>query len=401
MGSGLQVMDSRTKSVEEPKKRNQTLMCLMIFLISMGEGLTAPAIPLLGKSWGAGYLELGLLMTGYGLAYIVMTLIAGHRSDHFGRKIMLLISLSLSLAASIGYFLAGSMFILAVSRITEGASRGMLWPVAEAAIADNSDPGNAGRAMGTFTAAYGIGVTCGTLAGGTNIFKAGFTVFTCYPVLGLTALLLIAVGFTNKQVKNHEGSYQLEKTIRRRTLKLLWPIGIIGFAYGGFLYSIWGLFSALANEFGVQADGIGILFGLFWGLRTIAFLVCRVLLDNRGSKLTLLSGLLFCTGGAGILLLAKTFPLLLLAVFLSGAGTGLLFPTVLVLVNERTSEENRGFGMGFLELLIGLGMVGQTAVAGFLGQSVGPGWIYSLIFLFNGIALAVGLRMNFKPLLPG
>ena len=67
-----------------------------------------------------GYWEIGLLMTGYGLVYTVMTITAGHLSDHFGRKIMLSISLGLSLAASIGYFLAGSMLILSISRIIEG-----------------------------------------------------------------------------------------------------------------------------------------------------------------------------------------------------------------------------------------------------------------------------------------
>jgi len=46
---------------------------------------------------------------------------------------------------------------------------------------------------------------------------------------------------------------------------------------------------------------------------------------------------------------------------------------VLVLVIERTTEANRGFGMGFIELLIGLGMVGQTAVAGLLGNGLGRG----------------------------
>ena len=374
-------------------RQNLIFMSFMIFLISIGEGLTAPAIPLLGKSWGAGYWEIGLLMTGYGLAYTVMTITAGHLSDHFGRKIMLSISLGLSLAASIGYFLAGSMLILSISRIIEGASRGILWPVSEAVIADNSELGNAGRAMGTFAAAYGLGVTLGTIIGGAMMLNGGFAVFAFYPVLGTAAFLIISIGFTHNHWLVERGiSLHPEKIKRRRTLKLLWPVGVIGFAYGGFLYSIWGLLSALANEFGVQSGGIGILFGFFWGLRTISFLVCRVVIDNWGTKSTLLSGLLLCTVGAGTLLLAKSFPLFLLATFLSGAGTGLLFPTVLVLVTERTTKENRGFGMGFLELLIGLGMVGQTAVAGFLGQMVGSGWIYSSIFVFNVIALFVGVR---------
>jgi len=368
-------------------------MSLMIFLISVGEGMTAPAIPLLSKNWGVGYWKIGLLMTGYGLAYTVMTITAGRLSDRFGRKLVLSISLVLSLAASIGYFLAENMLILSISRIIEGASRGILWPVSEAVIADNSEPGNAGRSMGTYATAYGLGVTLGTIIGGAVMLNGGFAVFAFYPVLVTVAFLMISLCFTNNHVLKEPGiSLNVEKIDRQRTIKLLWPVGVIGFAYGGFLYSIWALLSALANEFGVQAGGIGVLFGFFWGLRTISFLLCRVVIDHWGSKSTLVSGLLLCTAGAGILILSKTFPIFLLATLLSGAGTGLMFPTVLVLVTEKTTEENRVFGMGFLELLIGLGMVVQTAVAGYLGQWVGPGWIYSSIFVFNVIALLVGVR---------
>lgn len=370
-------------------------MSVMIFFLSVGEGLTAPAIPLLGKSWGAGYWEIGLLMTGYGLAYTVMTVTAGHLSDHVGRKIMLSISLGLSIAASLGYFFAGSMLFLLISRSVEGASRGILWPVSEAAIADNVGVDNAGQAMGTFATAYGLGVTIGTLIGGAVMFNGGFAVFAYYPILGTVSFLIIFIFYSNNQrMDEREYSSHPKRIKRRRTIKLLWTVGVIGFAYGGFLYSIWALLSALANEFGVQAGAIGVLFGLFWGFRTISFLACRVLIDYWGSKSTLMSGLLLCTAGAGTLLIAHTLPLFLLAAFLSGAGTGLLFPTLLVLVVERTTEDNRGFGMGFLELLIGLGMVGQTTVAGFLGQWVGPRWIYSSIFVFNAIALFVGVLIG-------
>ncbi len=380
-------------SAKVSTRQNLALMSIMIFLLSIGEGLIAPAIPLLSKTWGAGYWEIGLLMTGYGLAYTVMTITAGRLSSHFGRKFLLLISLGLSIAASIGYFLAESMLVISISRIIEGASRGIIWPVSEAVIADNSEPCSIGRCMGTYATAYGLGVTLGSIIGGAMMLNGGFGVFALYPALSTVAFLIISSSFNNSYLlKERVISHKFETMKRRRILKVLWPVGVIGFAYGGFLYSIWALLSALANEFGVQAGGIGVLFGFFWGLRTISFLLCRVVIDHWGSKSTLVSGLLLCTAGAGILILSKTFPIFLLATLLSGAGTGLMFPTVLVLVTERTSEENRVFGMGFLELLIGLGMVVQTAVAGYLGQWVGPGWIYSSIFVFNVIALLVGVR---------
>jgi MFS family permease len=52
----------------------------------VGEGMTAPAIPLLGSNFGASYSLIGFFMTGYSVAYGIMTILSGRFSDIFGRK---------------------------------------------------------------------------------------------------------------------------------------------------------------------------------------------------------------------------------------------------------------------------------------------------------------------------
>ena len=65
---------------------NLIFLAAMIFLLSIGEGLSGPAIPLFGLSLGGRYWQLGLLMTGYGVAYTTMTMLAGRLSDFTGRS---------------------------------------------------------------------------------------------------------------------------------------------------------------------------------------------------------------------------------------------------------------------------------------------------------------------------
>jgi MFS family permease len=143
------VADAGSWEFEWPN-RNLIFLSSMIFLLSIGEGLTAPAIPLFGLSLGARYWQLGLLMTGYGVAYTTMTMLAGRLSDYTGRKPMLMSSLVLSVIASLGYVLSRTINSLLVFRTVEGAGRGILWPVAEAAVADTVTAGDPGKAMGTY-----------------------------------------------------------------------------------------------------------------------------------------------------------------------------------------------------------------------------------------------------------
>ena len=108
----------------ESKRRSLRSIGALIFLVSVGEGMTAPAIPLLGSNFGASYSLIGFFMTGYSVAYGIMTILSGRFSDIFGRKKILLFSVLVCFLASFGYCFAGSPHALLIFRTLEGMSRG-------------------------------------------------------------------------------------------------------------------------------------------------------------------------------------------------------------------------------------------------------------------------------------
>ena len=365
--------------------------------MSVGEGMTAPALPLYGDSLGASYKQLGFLMTGYSVAYALMTVIAGKVSDHIGRKGILLISIFLSIVASTGYFLSATPVVLLMFRTLEGASRGILWPISEAIVADNTTSSVRDKAMGRFTAAYGAGVTLGTLLGGYVTQYISLTaVFPVYPILGIIVFATSLLGITEASPDEQchgKALGKLDVANFKREIKKIWPLCYVGFAYAGFLYSLWALLSKVADSFGVSSVNIGVIFALFWGSRMIAFMLCGNIAAVLGRKRVLVFGVLLCALSAGTLLTAQNFTLLAMAAACGGAGTGLTFPLSITLVSNQASPAYRGFAIGFLEFCMGIGMITQTALSGIIGEAGGVQSTY--LFTFAVIMVAIPIALFF------
>ncbi len=374
--------------------RTLKYMGLMIFLLSVGEGLTAPAIPLYGGKLGASYWQLGFLMTGYSITYTLMTVTSGRISDRIGRKKILLFSLAISIIASAGYYFSSVPLSLMVFRILEGMSRGILWPISEAIVAENTTLEGRSVSMGRFTAAYGSGVTIGTLAGGYLMDHVGITaVFPFYPVLSAVVLVTTILGISESETSDYQHSFELgiSKSSVKEEIKKIWPICSVGFAYSGFLYALWGLLSVVADSFAVSYTGIGVIFAIFWGGRLVAFLLSGELSLNLGRKRALILGITLCIFSSGTFLRADTFSLLILAATMGGLGTGLTFPLLVTLVADTVSSSFEGLGTGFLEFIMGIGMIVQTALSGILGQVRGVQSTYLFTFIVTIVSLVVAV----------
>lgn len=393
--------DYLPKSLTTNKRKSRTLlyMSIFIFLISIGEGMTAPAIPIYGGWLGASYWQLGFLMTGYSITYTIFTLAAGRLSDKIGRKSLLLFSIVLTLIASTGYYFSIGPITLLIFRTTEGMSRGVLWPVGEALIADNTEYEDRGRAMGKFAAAYGAGATLGNLAGGLIMEYFNLTaVFPAYPVLALIVFIIILKGLEEAKEGNHSDPDVSLKSFNpvKEYLKI-WPICFMGFAYAGFLYSVQGLLSRVASIFEVSFLGIGIIYALFWGMRTGAFTSSGIMAAIFGRKNGILVGVVLSLISTGTLILGDGFWPLIFAAAVGGLGTGIMFPLCITLIADYTTSETHGFGMGALEFTMGIGMISQTAISGVLGEMGGVNFTYLFTFIVMIIALFVTLKHIKEP----
>ncbi|MDH3249670.1 MAG: MFS transporter, partial [Acidimicrobiia bacterium] len=130
----------------------------------LGFGIIIPLLPLYADSFGASPTTIGVLFASYSLAQFVLSPVWGRISDRVGRKPVLVVTIIGSAVGSLVLGLAGSLIVLFVGRIIDGAS-GASVAVARATVADVATPEQRPRLMGLLGAAFGFGFVIGPVVG--------------------------------------------------------------------------------------------------------------------------------------------------------------------------------------------------------------------------------------------
>jgi MFS transporter, DHA2 family, multidrug resistance protein len=92
------------------------------------------ALPDIGKAFSAGQTELDLVAVGYSLGLAASVLYLGALGDRYGRKIMLVLGMALSIPACLLAGFAPSVGVLFIARLIGGISAGMAFPTTLALI---------------------------------------------------------------------------------------------------------------------------------------------------------------------------------------------------------------------------------------------------------------------------
>src|SRR5271155_2412185 len=111
------------------------IIFVTVFIDLVGFGIIIPMNPYLAKVFGAGPLEIGLLMSIYSLMQFVFSPFWGQLSDRKGRRPVILISLFGACVSHFGFAVSTSYLGLFLCRSLAGIFGGNL-PAAMAYIAD-------------------------------------------------------------------------------------------------------------------------------------------------------------------------------------------------------------------------------------------------------------------------
>ncbi|NCN41353.1 TCR/Tet family MFS transporter, partial [bacterium] len=147
------------------KDKRILLIFLTVFIDLVGFGIIIPMNPYLAKEFGASPVQVGWLMSIYSLMQFVFAPFWGKLSDRWGRRPIILISLTASTLSHFGFAFAESYMGLFVFRLLAGVGGGNL-PVAMAYIADITDEKSRSKGMGLIGAAFGLGFILGPALGG-------------------------------------------------------------------------------------------------------------------------------------------------------------------------------------------------------------------------------------------
>src|SRR5439155_18741572 len=121
-------------------------------------------MPFYAKHMGAGGFAVGLLVSSFSIAQLLMAPVWGRFSDQYGRRPALIVGMTASAIAYVIFAFANSLWLLFFSRLVQGAGGGTV-SVIQAYVADAVEPKDRAKGLGWLSAATNAGVALGPLLG--------------------------------------------------------------------------------------------------------------------------------------------------------------------------------------------------------------------------------------------
>jgi DHA1 family tetracycline resistance protein-like MFS transporter len=346
------------------KRSSLGVIFLTVLLDLLGFGIVIPILPLYAEKLHASTAQIGLLMAIYSVAQLVFAPMWGRLSDRAGRRPILLVSILGSCGSQLGYALAPTFWWLVVARGFAGLC-GANITAAQAYIADVTDESERAAGMGMLGAAMGLGFIFGPAFGGfLSTRSPNLPFFVAAALAGvnfISAAVILqeprsAAERTRARTLTWAGLVRTATTPRLITLMLLFFIVTFGFANLEATFSLYleHRFDYGRREASYMFTYIGVLMVLVQGG------LMRRLVARFGERTLIIGGTLLMAAGFGLLYVAASLPMLLIAVGVTAVGNGCNTPSLSSLISRAATGDSQG------------GVLGVSQSMGALARTVGP-----------------------------
>jgi len=177
----------------KPKRAGLVLTALILVaaVANLNLAVANVALPDIGKAFNAGQTSLNLVAVGYSLGLATSVLYLGALGDRYGRKMMLLLGMALSIPQALIAGFAPSIGILFAARVIGGISAGMAFPTTLALITALWAGEERTRAIALWSAIGGAIASLGPLLSGALLehFDWGSVFFITLPLAAVALFL--------------------------------------------------------------------------------------------------------------------------------------------------------------------------------------------------------------------
>ncbi|HXW97040.1 MAG TPA: MFS transporter [Gemmatimonadales bacterium] len=374
------------------------------FVDMMGLTMIVPLLPYYATELGATATVVGVLISAFSLAQLVVAPGWGRFSDRYGRRPAILAGLLITSGAYLIFAFAGSVGALLFSRIVQGLGGGTIG-VVQAYVADASPPEERTKSLGWLSAVTSLGAVAGPAFGSILVRLAG----RAAPGLAASALSLLVAIFAWRFLREarelrHTSSHAVPSSTTSREAisrvlmhwgepapRLIW---IYTVAIGAFYGTIQTVPLLLARRFAVTEDTIGYFVMYLGGMGVvIRSVVLGRAVDHFGERRLSRIGIVLLAGGLTLTGLAAHPAPLFLGFTLMPLGTAFLFPCVTGLLSRVVAANERGLYMGVQHSFGGVSRVTVPLAAGLLMDHFGVGvpfWASGLLVVLT-LPLAWGI----------
>ncbi|MHC6593600.1 MFS transporter [Arthrobacter sp. C152] len=379
----------------------------VIFMLLVGANLATPLYPLLQAGLGLSSLGITAAFASYVLALVGTLLLAGHWSDHIGRRAALLVAVLTGLAGGWIFSQAHTLATLCAGRALQGTAVALATGASAAALREllPSRPEWASRF--TLLASSG-GVAAGPVIGGLLSELPGPTTAPYYVHSVLLAALLVPLYLIRARpaimlpAPSARPLYALaprRPSVSHQARGAFWlasGVGFLSFAVFGFCLSLApGYFAEVLDT--QSRPLVGVLAGLPLGASALSQLVAVRERVAVPAGLAVLGVSVMLLGAAG----AWHSPLLLVAAAVSaGLGQGVAFRTVFNQVAAKVEPARHAQIISTVYVITYLGSAVPVLGLGWAGGMVGmaaavQGFVLvcgSAALVLSAVTLAGGVR---------
>jgi MFS family permease len=338
-------------------------------------------------------------VVAFGIAKALSNLVAGGLADRVGRKRLLVIGWLLASPVPILIAIAPNWGFVVAANVFLGASQGLAWSMTVVMKIDLVGPRRRGLALGLSESAGYLGVALAA-------FATGAIAATIAPrtVVWVGALIVVSVGLLASIVFVHDTAAHVELEQRdhgtggRRTLQHALLHGTFAHpvlracAQAGMVNNLndalaWGLVPLYLAANGASVTEVGAVAAVYPAVWGLAQPLTGWLSDLAGRKPLIATGMLVQAGALGLLVAGGgEFVPALLAAMLLGAGTALVYPTLIAAVSDAVQPVNRAPAVGVYRFWRDLGFVAGALISGFVADTVGSGEAIAVVAVLTALS---------------
>jgi len=378
------------------KENYGQILLLVVANVFVGSmvGIERTVLPLLGEEqFGIASASAALsFIISFGFSKAFVNYFAGHISDRYGRKHVLIFGWVIGLFVPILIIIAHAWWVIVVANILLGINQGLTWSMTVNMKIDIAKSSQRGTVVGLneFAGYSGVALMAmlsGFVATSYSLRPEPFYIGIGVVIVGI--LLSVFIRDTSEHLKVHaqkassnsEGG-SLPKSVFKETTwknRNLSSISFAGLATNLKDGMAWGLFPMYFTAMGLTISEIGVIVALYpaaWGFFQ---LFTGVWSDKVGRKELIVYGMWVQAAALWLILFVDSYPFWIVGAIVLGLGTAMVYPTLQAAVSDVAAPSWRASSMGVYRFWRDSGYAFGAILAGVIADWLGVTWAIGLV----------------------
>ncbi|MBD2453324.1 MFS transporter [Nostoc sp. FACHB-87] len=379
-------------------RRNLLILFAAGLLFWSSTAAFLPTLPLYIQDVGGSKQEIGIVMGGFAIGLLLFRPMLGKLADQRGRKLVLLIGLTVAAIAPFGYLVFTSIPILFFLRVFHGISIAAFTTGFSALVADLAPVAIRGEIIGYMSLTAPVGLAIGPALGGYLQASFGYS-----PLFLFTAVVAVIGLLCASQVINPPVNTQPQS---ERQNSNFWQIlvsprvripALVMLLVGSSVGAVHVFVSLFIKSTEVNFNG-----GWFFTVAAISSFTIRVFAgkasDRFGRGLFITFGIAAYTLACALLWQANSTNAFLISAIAEGCGGGTMISMIVTMMADRSLPQERGQVFAICMAGFDLGIAIAAPIFGYLSEFFGYRNMFGYSAVLTFLALLIFLTLSNKSL---